>query len=321
MKNTCVGLELEWRRKMFIRVGNQKDENVRFGFFSQKNENVHNKEGKGKTAGKKSNVIFAGDLNVSQNAVIAKKQKAQREAMKIIKDTFSGEQKVDGELEKRSKQIEKLNAEGSAAQDGIKKIEELKQDLKNTYGITDDGEEVPMKESMKEYKQAVEEYDKLEAQLKQKVNEAGNGIQNENSSINSMKLAKLKSHPVVDAQKDVEKIQKEASSEVINMLIDEAKKHVDDKIKEEKEKAEKVQDKKKEEEEKTEKAKQKESNQNVNQKVDGSAADNESNSNVLDQTQDMNEKQVEMQTEIKKIIAANQLQGDDAKGIVVDKTR
>ena len=66
----------------------------------------------------------------------------------------------------------------------------------------------------------------------------------EEETIKNVNLERLKTHPMVDAQKEAKKIEQSESKEVLGMLMEEGKDHVDDQIEKEKEEAKKAKEKK-----------------------------------------------------------------------------
>ena len=79
----------------------------------------------------------------------------------------------------------------------------------------------------------------------------------ENAIIRGVKLERLKSAPMVKAQNEADAILDAASKEVIGMIMEEAKDTMDEKSKEEQEKAEKLEERREEQEAFIEKQKEK----------------------------------------------------------------
>ena len=60
---------------------------------------------------KKSSTVFAGDLNMGQDSILAKKQRAQKEAMKMLKDVFDADMKADAEQKAREQHKGEVRSE------------------------------------------------------------------------------------------------------------------------------------------------------------------------------------------------------------------
>lgn len=297
-------------------------------FQNGNSENVSNQENKeGEKGSVKNGAIFAGNLKtVDPASPLAKKEKAQKEAIKTILDRFSKEQEIDGSVEEMNQKKEALTAEAAEYKAQMDSLRAGKEQLKELYDVSDDSSEQknlevleksmddpssltdeeweqlegmgPLTEYQKEalsYKAVIDDYKgKYENALSQK-----KGI---NSSIESVKLERLKTHPMVDAQKEAQEIMKNASKEAINGMIGEAKDKIDEDLEAAKEKEEKLKEEKKEEEERIENAKN----------PDGEAVDTDTVKEVVSQNEALDQ-------ELKNIIKSNELLEESLKGAVVDQ--
>lgn len=218
-------------------------------------------------------VVYAGELNLGQDEITQSKSKNQKKALKTILDQYQKDNRVDDNIDKiRSHKLE-LDAELKYASGQYNSIKELRQELMATYGITDESEEevnlmlleksifsdeVLTEEEQKklssmgpltEYQKAALQYDSMAKTLEKRMDDLKKGIVNDSKSIISIKLELLKTHPMVDAQKEAVKILEAATRETMGRIIDEAK----DKFDEEQEKqAEEAKKKQKEEQEEAE---------------------------------------------------------------------
>ena len=82
---------------------------------------------------------------------------------------------------------------------------------------------------------------------------AQNYAQDLQTSLTDMKIERLKFHKMADAQEKADKVMEQASEEIVGLLVDEAKDHVDETYEEQREEAEKKAEEKEEQEEKLEK--------------------------------------------------------------------
>lgn len=231
--------------------------------------------------GKKSDSIFAGDLNLMESPIEKKRREAKKQAMKLIQDAWANEQKIDESVSERKYHYERMKEQKGSAQKELNDINDNRAELKEAYGITDDSEEqkdlellerrqdvnngfgLPLTESEKEklkeidkkplteYQQRMLEYNDISAKFRKEVQEADAGMRDDAGDIRAIMIERLKTHPMVDAKKAADKIMKAASKEIVGMMVDEAKEEMDKKAEEEKEK---VEEKKEENEKKEEKA-------------------------------------------------------------------
>lgn len=274
--------------------------------------------------------------------IAAKKEQAQKRAMKIVGDAFANELKIDGDLEERRAKIQTLQNDRGVAKQSIKEIEDSREELRTTYGVAADSrEEADLKLLEKEVKAGMpgsdirlskEEREKIseikekgltdyqehslallqdEATYARDAYEAEQEIKVENQIISATELERLKTHPMVDAQKQAEGIMKEASREMISMLVDEAKDHIDEESEERVEKIKAEKEKQAELEEKLDaaKAKRKEQEEMVEEILEGSQ-------DMVSNTSDMNA----AQKELKEIMNKMNLIEDDIKGAAVDRS-
>lgn len=216
-----------------------------------------------KKSNKHSSTFFAGNSNLILDPIAEKKMMGQKNAMKKILDQHKNELKTDDIVTELNEKKKALAKQAEQATNELKRLDALKHDLKASFGITEDSAEQkdlelleksifePEKITDEEYnklknmgpltdyqKEALQ-YDSMEKIWKQRVDNAGNGISGINGSLIGISLAKLKTHPMVDAQKEAAKIIEDASKEVVNALLQEGKEQVEEKIEDAKEDAEK----------------------------------------------------------------------------------
>lgn len=168
------------------------------------------------------------------DSILMKKQLARRKAMKIVGDTFTADREADAEME--------------AGRNEMKELAIQKNELQKIVSAYENMPEEEMTEEMRlEQKQSLEQYraqqDSLETQIE--------GI---GKSITSTKINRLKSSPMVKAQEEAEEMIESAGEEVLDMLMQEAKEHIDEEQEKKTEEAEKAAEKREEQEEKLEKA-------------------------------------------------------------------
>lgn len=288
--------------------------------------------------------IFAGNFNKKLDPVAQKKQQARQQAMKIVRDAWSGEQELDADIEERRNKIRDYQSSMADANSKLKEIDENRQAIKDSYGVADDSmEEQDLKllekevdaqqpgsgvqlteeeeerleqikaDGLTEYQQRALELKESEKTYEDQLQEAKAGAKAENCTITTMKINRLKSQTMIKASQSADEVLEAASQEIIGMLVDEAKEHIDEEMEEKKEAAEKKAEEEKEEEEKIEKIKE------------DKADKEEFTEEVAEQIEDMSAYMVEMdntmgevQQEIKKIMDEMKLLEEDLKGAAVD---
>ncbi|MGB8454787.1 MAG: hypothetical protein WCD89_20965 [Anaerocolumna sp.] len=294
----------------------------------------NNKKDKG------TDTIYGGNLKLGQNDIFAKKEQMKKKAMKVLMDAFSGEQKIDENLDERRSNIEKLKKEADRSSGELNRISDLKQELKETCGINDDSieqkdlellekkqdydngfsitpltkeeeERVKNMGSLTEYQQAALEYHNMESTWRKRLNDTNNTITIENRNIEAIQLDRLKTHNIVDASKDSQKIMDTASKEFIGGLLEEAKDNVDDKIEDDVDKDEKIKDKQEKEQEEASKA--------ANKEEAEKKAREDKDSAPMEQMQKEDADWDKAQREIKAMADKEILLSEDIKGLTVDE--
>lgn len=238
-------------------------------------------------SGQKSESIFAGDLNL-MDPIEQKRKQAQKQALKLIQDAWANEQAIDESVQERKNHYKEMMELKEEAQNQVDDIDSRKEELKEIYGIAEDSEEQNDlellekrqdyqnglsdsrlteeemerlkeidKKPLTEYQKRALEYNDLSAKFKKELENAKKSIADDAADMRSIAIERLKSHPMVDAQKSADKIMEAASKEIVGMLAEEAKENIDEKNEEEKEKAEETSQKKEEKEQQIEAQKEK----------------------------------------------------------------
>lgn len=232
-------------------------------------------------------VMSAAKLNLGNESIEEKRRKAQRMALDIVSEAFDGDKKIDADLDERRLRINKLQEENNEYAKELKRIDEFRADVTEDYGVTEDSQEQAdlellrkEREAMKnmdpfltsfteeekeqlaiikengitDYQQYMLDLDGQEEHFQGKIDENIEAIKEENAIITGVKLERLKSHEMVDAKKQSDKIMDAASESIIGELIADAKENVDERLKEDKENAEAAEEKAEELEEKLDEA-------------------------------------------------------------------
>lgn len=284
--------------------------------------------------------IFAGGLKKVLDPIQQKREQAQKQAMKIVGDTWGNDQKLDDDLDNRREKVKECKEKIGAANDELLEIKNRRIQLRKDMGIVEDSEEEQdlklLEKEIDSYKSGSnihltkEERERI-AQIKAKgltgyqerslamknggalyeteINEASQVMQGENAAIKSIELERLKKDPMVGAQKAKDEILEQASDQIVGMLMEEAKDKIDEEMEEKKDAAEKAEEKKEEEEERAEKQDEKKvKEERLRDQIKASTELMTKSDELLD----------DVQKEVKKILDEMKLLEEDLKGAAVD---
>ncbi len=296
--------------------------------------------GKGK---KNQKSVFAGELNGIQDNILVKQQKARKEALKVVTDTWSGDKKIDNGLKERRERIKSLQEEVGNAKKELADIARQQEDLQERYGIDADSAEQKDLElllksreagrnpevsltkeererlaglagqELTEYQSRVLELDSYGDYHRAIIAEDEKQIEIENKIIRDTKLERLKKDPMQGAQKQAEAIEEAAGKEILGMLAEEGKEHVDKEQEEKEEQAEEAKEKKDEQEELL--AKRKDEREEAKKRAEALAE-----SLPTEQLLSLDKIQEDINREIQNIVDKMKLIEEDIKGAAVDQT-
>ena len=300
------------------------------------------RNGKKQTGGLSSGrSVNANELNIRFDPIAAKREEAKKKAMDIIGKAFANESKIDDDLNKRRRHIRELSDENALATKEIKEYEDMRLDLRDRYGIDPDSQEEKdlrllekeidslrpdsrinlteddykelkrIKEAgLSEYQERSLEIRSYEGPAKETIYQNKLEIQTENAIITAVELERLKSHALLDAQKQAEDILDDASKEIMGMLADEAKEHIDDELEEKIEDSKEKAEEKKELEERIEKARDdKKEREKISEDILESVAE------MIKTSSELND----AKQEIKDMMSKMKLIEEDIKGAAVDE--
>ena len=290
---------------------------------------------------KKTTNIKADSLKLAGDPVAQRRAEAQKKAMKIIGDAYAGEKKIDDDVAARRDRVRELTLEVGDYNNAIKSIENQRAALRESFGVDPDSQEekdlqllAKAKESKFagsdihlsfEEQQRVDELEKNGLTEYQKISlefkgyeepyytatkEAKAEIYEQNAIIRGIKLERLKSNPMLDAEKQAEEVMDEANKEIAQMVVDAAKDHIEEEQEKEKEKAEAEKKKEEEVQEKIDSAKEKRKEQE------------ELTEDIVENAQtltNMTNKMESAQQEVKDLMNKLKLVEEDVKGAKVDK--
>lgn len=264
--------------------------------FLVTNQNAAARHAEKKTKGEHKTTIYAGDLGVHQDSILLKRKQAQKQAMKIVGDVFESDKKVDQSMQELSDTAQGLQEQKKTALEELKRIDAEKAELDEHYDASQSGEEQQNIELRRQ------ELDEEEAEWKKAIASSEAGVKGIQSSLRDTKLERLKSDPMQAAQGQAEEILEAANKAIIGDLMSEAKEHIEEKMQEEKEKAEKMEEKKEELEEKLKAKDEKE----------------EKMEEWIESTKELTESKQQVDKELDEILDDLKLLEDDLKGAAVD---
>ena len=283
----------------------------------------------------KGGAIFAGNLNrnLFADKIEQRKKQAQEQAMKVVKDVWEGDKALDEDLAKRRERIDALKKEMHYAQTQMSDIDEQCKQLQKEYGVAPDSQEQKdlellrrknnggrltkeeleytaglEAEGLTEYQQRQLELDRERKIHQETYEECFKNIKVEIATISATRLERLKHSPMVNAQKQAEDIMAAASDEILGMLVEEGKAHIDEEKEKRQKQAEGLEEQKEEQEAFIEA--QKEKRQEQEELIEEMPVEEML---ILDQAQ------TDIQKEVQNIVDKMKLVAEDIKGAVVDQ--
>ena len=191
--------------------------------------------------------FFAGNSNLVDDPIAEKRKEAQEKAWKVVSDAWDADKAIDKSIEDRQNHYNEMVEIVKEAQSHLKDINAQVDTLKEEYGVT---EEMTFKDWPDEYKQRYLELNKQVSAFKKEIYDAQKYMKDDIADIKAIAQERLKSDPMLDAQKTADTIEAAANEEIIGMAMEEAKDHIDEKMEEVQEE---VEEKAEEEEAKEEK--------------------------------------------------------------------
>ena len=303
-----------------------------------------------------SNTFFAGALNGKVDPITLKKQMAQKRALKVVGDAFAADRKIDMEVADREAKIKDMRAEILEAKNALKELEAQKAEIGKEYGLGEEGlseedwdilnkgikmptimtdEEKARYQEMKEqglneYYDRCKDFDDLAKPYQELIIDNTKLIrsyESSNKAVHDARLDLRKGNPMIKAQEEAEAIMDAARKEIIGMLVDEGKDHIDEEMQEKVEQAKEEKEKKEEEEEKLEAIR--EDKAQIEDQVEAArerAHENEKRAEELmealpaEDLLQMSSSTSDFQQELKDIMNKMKLVAEDIKGTTVDTT-
>lgn len=265
----------------------------------------------GKT--QESRTVFAGSLRGMQQTglfgkqdendpVAARKAEAVKKAVKLVTDTWEGEQALDDSIAESKQRMEELEEDSAELLQQKAEYEEKIRQYEEDPNLSEE-EKAEVTASLKE----------AAADCQKKVDANTNALAAGRRSMQDVQLERLKTHDMVDASKAEEKALLAASKDAAYGMLQEGVDQIDEKIEKIVEEAEKKKEEKEEEQEAEEAREEREAayagnaqgaagaKQTVRDDITGEIPDNE-----------------KLQRQIRKLLDEELLTEDDLMGVMVD---
>ncbi len=244
----------------------QQNTDVQFKPF-QDQDSAQAATGAGKSVHKNGNLSSVSGANLKGESLVQQRQDfARKQALKVVSDAFSGEKKMDAQMQGIKDEIKRLqDVISEKTADTMENDARLKE-LQEQYGIDPDSEEskelskLAFKENhskeglsdeekskMSEYQQQALYYVAKNQQNALDIDQAKAQQAGNVQGFADMKRERAKSQDMLKAQDAAEEIMDAANGEAIALLTQEAVDHVDEEQKEREEEAKEAAEKKKEE--------------------------------------------------------------------------
>lgn len=233
---------------------------------------------------------------------------------------------IKGQPPETSEDSELLQRKAEADEKGleIEFTEEEQARLKEMEGIP-----------LTEYQKRCMEIDSYQQVYERENDLIDDKIEAYNGSIRAIRQERLKFHEMVNAQKKADAVMEAASKEVIGMLMEEARDHVDEELEEKREEAEEKAEEKAEEEEKIEE--RNEEQEELENRIDEAHAKNEEREELRREAEERSREDAvllgdmmdagmggmnsvaNVQTDVKNMLHKMKLLEEDLKGSIVDE--
>ncbi len=251
----------------------------------------------------KNGRVYSGKVQFPQDKIAERRKAAQEKAMNIVKTAFAGEQIIDASVEEMETSLEKGKDEMVAAKAEMNRIAEEKERLKGNNHLTSE-----------EYEKELAELNKAEGHFKGIIENSKKYEDRTLQTLSDIKIERAKSNPMVSAAKEAEAALEAGGKEVVNLLFEEAKEHMETEL-EKKQKAA---------EEKA--AKEKELEERIEEMRAEKKGENEPETPAVEQLEKSTRRMVKIaetgeaiQKELKNVVDRMKLDLEDLKGAAVDE--
>lgn len=294
--------------------------------------------------------VFAGDLGIGKNdtksMVSIKKDRAQRQALKMIGDAWDKDIKASRDADKMNEARTSKLADIKELQKKISDVEDQKAQVQKDYGVASDSQEqkdLELLEKFQNYKGGAtteeftqEEIERLgqlqyiprteyqnkvlalnnvSAQLNVMADKKNREIEGIAQTLSNASINQEQNQDMMKAQDTADKIKDAANKEAFGMLVQEGIDHINDNMEDIKEKAEEKEEKEEEQQERIDAAKE-------DRKEQEEILEDTAEADKIDLNAELNKKSTDnvekAQKNIEAIIKKNNLIEEDLKGIKID---
>lgn len=304
--------------------------------------------GRNKTQDTKTrSTVFAGDLMLEQgNQIEQKKQTARRQAMKLITDAWGRDELASQSIKDMEQQKADYVEQMQEAKEHEKTFEKSKKELQEQYGVADDSQEqkdLELLEKFQNYKNGShdesftkEDVDRLKelqnlprteyqekalrlnqiaGSMKVTASNANDKLIELTDTIAKAKTDQAKSQDMLKAGSAADDILEASNKEIMGLLIQDGKEHIDKEQEEAQKKAEEQKEKRDEQQERIDEAKQERKEQE--ELIKGQAEADSAEQDLSLQRKTTNNVEAAQQN-IRNILKDNNLLAEDLKGIKID---
>lgn len=275
---------------------------------------------------KKSKTIYAGDFLKEfplRERIQQKKSEAQQRALKIVGDAWDMDRQIDDEIKVREEESKVLREDNQEALENLKDVNQRMEELRDAFGISPDSEEQQEleriiqrrksptvsleEEELTEYQRRALALDDEATFYRNQIAENNGKVLENDYTIKAIRKERIKSHTMVDAQKEAEEVMDAARDTAVDLVMEEAKEHLDEEQEKREEQAEAIEEKKEEQEEIQEKRDERE--KELEELIKDMPVEEAAS---LDQTME------EVKQQIQKVLNEVNLAAEDIKGAKVD---
>lgn len=225
----------------------------------------------------KNKTFYAGNFLSEfplKDRIAQRKAQAQERALKIVGDAWGTDQVLDDEIAQRQDRIQELRVDNADALESLKEFRQMEEDLRKGYGVAEDSEEQMDLELLKRnkagykpteeekerldmigkngltpYQERALEIDKVASYYRELIENNNESVYIESKVIAGIRAERVKYHGMVEAQDQAEDVLEASRNEVIGMVTEEAKDHLDEEQENREEQAEAIEEKREEQEE------------------------------------------------------------------------
>lgn len=242
---------------------------------------------------------FFGNKQAEKGEDIAKRKALrQKEAMNVVSTVRKSEKRIDDNVDEMRERVKTLQKENEETNQILQKLNE---DRENISPDDEDAEQKKM------------EIERQASAYSLQLEENSKEIRANSGAIREIRIERLKSHAIADAEKTKEDMLAAASKEAAGMLIADAKETIDAKAEEVREAAKEKSEKAEEEEERLEELR--------NEKAEAEARIENNKENIGDLTETAlgaGEIAQKVDEEVKQILEEEKLLEEDLKGLAVN---